>query len=44
MVLRNDIKWDLETGLNVLGTGDAALVTAIRAHDEGGKVIILEKF
>ncbi|MGM9924847.1 MAG: FAD-binding protein [Bacillus sp. (in: firmicutes)] len=35
--------WDYETDVVVLGTGAAALVSAILAHDNGASVIILEK-
>lgn len=35
--------WNYETDVVVLGTGAAALVSAILAHDHGAEVIILEK-
>jgi 3-oxosteroid 1-dehydrogenase len=43
MVCRNEIKWDLETDVVVLGSGGAALTSAILAYDQGASVIILEK-
>jgi 3-oxosteroid 1-dehydrogenase len=43
MVCRNEIKWDLETDVVVLGSGGAALTSAILASDQGASVIILEK-
>lgn len=43
MILKSDMKWDLETDVVVLGSGGAALTTAILAHDQGAEVVILEK-
>lgn len=43
MLLKNNVTWDVETDVVVLGSGGAALTTAIRAADEGAEVIILEK-
>ena len=43
MILKNDMKWDVETDVVVLGSGGAALTTAILAHDQGAEVFILEK-
>ncbi len=43
MVLKNNVKWDLETDVIVLGSGGAALTTAILASDQGADVVILEK-
>lgn len=37
-------EWDIEADVAVLGSGGAALIAAISAHDHGaGKVVILEK-
>jgi len=36
-------QWDYEADVVVMGTGGAALVSAILAHDQGAKVIVLEK-
>lgn len=43
MVLKSNVKWDLETDVVVLGSGAAALTTAILAHDQGAQVVIIEK-
>lgn len=43
MVIRKEINWNLETDVIVLGSGGAALTSAILAHDQGAEVIILEK-
>lgn len=43
MVLKNEVHWDLETDVVVLGSGGAALTTAILAKDQGAEVVILEK-
>ncbi|MBQ74511.1 MAG: FAD-binding dehydrogenase [Gammaproteobacteria bacterium] len=40
----DNIKWDIEADVVVLGSGGAALTSAITAHDSGAKeVIIVEK-
>ena len=36
-------KWDREFDVVVMGTGGAALVAAITAHDQGARVLVLEK-
>ena len=43
MPAKKPAKWDYETDVVVLGTGGAALVSAILAHDNGANVILLEK-
>lgn len=43
MVLHKEVTWDLEMDVVVLGSGGAALTSAILAHDQGAKVVILEK-
>lgn len=43
MVVQKEIKWDVETDVVVLGSGGAALTSAILASDQGASVIILEK-
>ncbi|WP_042352040.1 FAD-dependent oxidoreductase [Bacillus massiliigorillae] len=43
MPAKKPASWDYETDVVVLGTGGAALVSAILAHDNGANVIILEK-
>src|SRR5699024_10073341 len=43
MLFKKDITWDKETDVVVVGSGGAALTTAIRAADEGAEVIIIEK-
>lgn len=43
MVVRNEVKWDIETDVIVLGSGGAALSAAILAADQGAKVVMLEK-
>jgi choline dehydrogenase-like flavoprotein len=39
----DQIKWDYEAGVVVLGTGGSGLMTAITAKDQGADVLILEK-
>lgn len=42
--MTEDVKWDLEADVVVLGSGGAAMTAAIAAHDFGAKdVVILEK-
>ncbi|KQM21547.1 FAD-binding protein [Novosphingobium sp. Leaf2] len=42
--MTDDTKWDLEADVVVLGSGGAAMIAAIAAHDFGAKdVVILEK-
>jgi len=36
-------KWDLETDVLVVGSGGAALAAAILAHDNGARVIMIER-
>lgn len=36
-------KWDIETDVIVVGTGDAGGPAAIRAHDAGAQVIMIDK-
>lgn len=43
LVIRKNVKWDVETDVIVLGSGGAALTSAILAHDQGAEVLILEK-
>ncbi|WP_226036668.1 FAD-binding protein [Aquibacillus saliphilus] len=43
MVVNKKINWDLEADVVVLGSGGAALTSALLAHDQGAKVVILEK-
>ncbi|MGM9986832.1 MAG: FAD-binding protein [Bacillaceae bacterium] len=43
MTVKRPTQWDYETDVVVLGTGGAALVSAILAHDNGANVILLEK-
>lgn len=43
MLVRNAMKWNTTTEVVVIGYGLAGAATAITAHDEGAKVIILEK-
>lgn len=38
-----DIEWAVETDVVVVGAGGAGLVSAINAHDQGARVVILEK-
>jgi 3-oxosteroid 1-dehydrogenase len=43
-MMTEDVKWDLEADVVVLGSGGAAMTAAISAHDFGAKeVVILEK-
>lgn len=37
------VKWDLETDVVVVGSGGGAFTSAILAHDNGAKAVILEK-
>jgi 3-oxosteroid 1-dehydrogenase len=42
--MAEDVKWDMEADVVVLGSGGAAMTAAISAHDFGAKdVVILEK-
>ena len=43
MPAKKPAQWDREVDVVVMGTGGAALVAAITAHDQGAKVLILEK-
>ena len=43
MILNKYVEWDVETDVIVVGSGGAALTSAILAHDQGARVIILEK-
>ncbi len=43
MAIKKPGKWDLETEVLVLGTGCAGLPAAILAHDNGAKVMVLER-
>ncbi|MBW1850656.1 MAG: FAD-dependent oxidoreductase [Deltaproteobacteria bacterium] len=36
-------KWDLETGVLIVGSGGAALAAAILAHDNGASVTVIER-
>ena len=36
-------KWDMEIDVLVIGTGAAGLTAATLAHDDGAKVIVIEK-
>lgn len=36
-------KWDLETGIVVVGTGGSGLTAAIVAHDNGARVTVVER-
>ncbi|MCX5915123.1 MAG: FAD-binding protein, partial [Deltaproteobacteria bacterium] len=36
-------KWDLEYDVVVIGWGSAGTAAAVTAHDQGAKVLILEK-
>lgn len=38
-----DTKWDKETDVLVIGYGGAGACAAIEAHDNGSKVLIIEK-
>lgn len=39
-----DTKWDKETDVLVIGYGGAGACAAIEAHDNGSKVLIIEKW
>ena len=41
--LRKPEKWNREVDVVVMGTGGAALTAAITAHDQGLKVLVVEK-
>jgi len=41
--MADETAWDVETDVVVLGSGGAALVAAITAHDFGAEALILEK-
>lgn len=43
MVVHKEVKWDAVTDVVVLGSGGAALTSAILASDQGAGVMILEK-
>lgn len=43
MPAKRPAQWDREVDVVVMGTGGAALVSAILAHDQGAEVLILEK-
>lgn len=43
MPAKKPAQWDREVDVVVLGTGGAALTAAITAHDQGSKVLVLEK-
>lgn len=43
MLSSKNVKWDKETDVVVVGSGGAALTSAILAHDNGAKVIVVEK-
>ncbi len=43
MPAKKPAQWDREVDVVVMGTGGAALVSAILAHDQGAEVLILEK-
>ncbi|WP_165867556.1 FAD-binding protein [Paenibacillus pinisoli] len=43
MPAKKPANWDREVDVVVMGTGGAALVSAIMAHDQGAEVLILEK-
>ncbi|WP_050614371.1 FAD-binding protein [Bacillus testis] len=43
MPAKKPTQWDQEVDVVVMGTGGAALVAAITAHDQGAKVLIIEK-
>jgi 3-oxosteroid 1-dehydrogenase len=43
MPAKKPVQWDSQVDVVVMGTGGAALVAAILAHDQGAKVLILEK-
>ena len=37
-----EIKWDFEADVVVIGAGGAGLPAALKAHDDGAKVLIVE--
>lgn len=41
--MKNNIKWDIETEVVVVGIGASGAISAINAHDYGAEVIVLEK-
>ncbi|MEW9701814.1 FAD-binding protein [Paenibacillus sp. SI8] len=43
MPVKRPAQWDREVDVVVMGTGGAALVAAIMAHDQGAEVLVLEK-
>ena len=43
MPAKKPAHWDREVDVVVMGSGGAALVAAITAHDKGSKVLVLEK-
>ncbi|WP_284139140.1 FAD-dependent oxidoreductase [Virgibacillus sp. LDC-1] len=43
MLSNKEINWNVETDVVVVGSGGTALTSAILAHDQGAKVIVLEK-
>lgn len=43
MPAKRPAQWDREVDVVVMGTGGAALVAAIMAHDQGAEVLLLEK-
>lgn len=39
----NQVKWDLQVDVVIIGTGFAGLSAAIEAHNHGAKVLVIEK-